>query len=152
MAAHKHASEAPRTAPATRGRRAPPEDARIAAFAAHYGTTLRFTDELRALRCRETDNFGGGINETMDAFRPLFAPWNMEILFSLYMHGPQRFNALKRALGSVSSRVLTDKLRALAEQDHVAHDDVRYALTRHGERVARLLHPLVFYVHNHERV
>lgn len=139
--------------PRRTGRRAPPEDARIAAFREHEARTVAFTDELRELRCRSTDHFDARLTETVDAFRPLFSPWCAEITFFLYMHGPQRFNGLKRGLGGVSSRVLTDKLRHLADEDILAHrEDAHYALTPHGERVARMLHPLVFYLHNRERL
>ena len=129
--------------------RAPPEDARLQAFRAHFDATVTFTDELKELRCRRTDHFDIRLGETVDAFRPLFAPWNAEIAFYLYMNGPQRFNALKRGLGGISSRVLTDKLRHLVTEAMLERrDDASYHLTPHGERVARLLHPLVFYVHN----
>lgn len=124
------------------------------AFREHFARTVAFTDALREARCRRTDNFTDRLGETLDAFRPLFSPWCPEIVFSLYIHGPRRFNALKRALGEVSSRVLTDKLRVLEAEGFLQRraladaDAHEYALTAHGERVARLLHPLVFYLHN----
>lgn len=141
----KVASEPRRTS----RQRAPPEDERLHAFRRHFDATVAFTDELKEMRCRRTDHFDARIGETVDAFRPLFAPWNAEISFYLYMHGPQRFNALKRGLGGISSRVLTDKVRHLMSEALLERRaDACYHLTPHGERVARLLHPLVFYVHN----
>jgi DNA-binding HxlR family transcriptional regulator len=149
----KARSEPPRTAARARS---PPPDERLDAFRAHFDTTVAFTDALREAHCRRTDNFTARITETVDAFRPLFAPWNAEIVFSLYMNGAQRFNALKRALGGISSRVLTDKLRHLEAERLLAREEREeaavYALTPHGERVARLLHPLVFYLRNEERL
>lgn len=157
MERHKPTGEPGRTNGRARGTRTLAPDEPLAAFTRHYAATLGFTNELREARCRHTDHFTDRLTETVDAFRPLFAPWNAEILFTLYMHGPQRFNVLKRALEGISSRVLTDKLRHLADEGHLVRSEngdgaVSYALSQSGERVARLLHPLVFYLHNAERV
>lgn len=71
------------------------------------------------------------------------------------MEGPLRFSGVKRGLGQVSSRVLTDKLRHLAAHDLVRREEaetgeVTYFLTKTGEVVARHLHPVVFYLRNRE--
>lgn len=147
MDRHKRTGEPARTAPRT-----PPLPADVDLYREHHERLLDFTDALRERRCRRTAHFGHGLAGTIAAFRPLFAPWNMEILFALYVNGPARFNGLKRALDGVSSRVLTDKLRHLATEGLVSREEegegVRYSLTPRGEAVARHLHPLLFYLHN----
>jgi DNA-binding HxlR family transcriptional regulator len=124
----------------------------LEAFRLHDAVTRAFTDALREGRCRRTDRFTTRLSDTVGALRPLVGPWNLEILFALHVHGPQRFSALKRGLAGVSSRVLTDKLRALEGHGLVARSEapgaVSYALTPQGEVVARHLHPIVFYLRN----
>ncbi len=132
--------------------RAPASEADRAAFEEHLRATFAFTDALRESRCRKTDHFREGLSETLDAFAPIFSPRNAQILFKLYMEGPRRFNDLKRSLGDISSRVLTDKLRDLEAQGFVVRETTAeastYQLTPRGDEVARLLHPLVFLLHS----
>lgn len=155
MTAHKGASEPPRTTPA-RGPREPPAPTDLDAFREHLASTVAFTDALRDRRCRRTNHFEARLGETVAVFKPLFSPWNMEVLFLLYMEGPARFNALKRKLGGVSSRVLTDKLRHLEAEGYLARREegeaTLYALLPQGHLIARHLHPLVFYLHNRDRL
>jgi len=150
MLAHKGGSESTRTT--RRPARTPPTDPDVEAWKEHYGTLRAFTEGLKERRCRTTPHFREGLPDTVAAFKPLFAPWNMEVLFLLYMYGPERFNGLKRALGGVSSRVLTDKLRHLEGAGLLTRREdgeaVIYGLSDHGRRVARHLHPLMFYLHN----
>jgi DNA-binding HxlR family transcriptional regulator len=88
----------------------------------------------------------------VSVFAPLVGPWNLELLFLLYVEGPQRFSALKRTLAGVSSRVLTDKARHLEREGLATRRAegraVTYALTERGATVARHLHPIVFYLRN----
>lgn len=152
MRSHKGEGERGRTGRAPRTPAAPTD---LAAFREHFGALLGFTEALRDGRCRRTTHFEANLQETIGAFRPLFAPWNMEVVFLLYVAGPLRFNALKRKLEGVSSRVLTDKLRHL-EAEGLLHRDaseegaVTYRLSIRGGVVARHLHPLLFYLHNRE--
>lgn len=124
----------------------------LAAFREHDRATEEFTTALREGRCRRTTRFTRELGSTVGVLKPLAGPWNVEILFLLYMHGPTRFLALKRALEGISSRVLTDKLRALVEDGFVARREearaVTYALSARGQVVARHLHPIVFYLRN----
>lgn len=148
MTRHEPASEPRRTVP--------PSRTDLEAFRAHDAGTRAFTEALRDARCRRTDRFDARLGETVGALAPLVGPWNLELLFLLSMQGPQRFSALKRALGGVSSRVLTDKARHLEREGLVERREdgraVTYALTRRGETVARHLHPIVFYLRNHETI
>ena len=43
----------------------------------------------------------------------LSAPWTMILLHRLHVEGPKRFGELKRRLGSISTKTLTDRLRML---------------------------------------
>lgn len=149
MTAHQARGERARTDPLGGF---PPTLTDLEAFRAHHERTVDFTDALREGRCRRTDHFDATLAETMSVLRPLVGPWNLEVLFLLYMGGPQRFNALKRTLAGVSSRVLTDKVRHLEREGLLARRSegraVTYALTTRGETVARHLHPIVFYLRN----
>lgn len=73
------------------------------------------------------------------------ARWKAEILWHL-RGGPRRFNALRKAVGSVSQKVLTAQLRALERDGLIARTQypgaaahVEYAVTPHGESVYPLL-------------
>ena len=125
----------------------------LAAFREHDRRTESFTNALREGRCRRTTRFTHDVGSTLAVLKPISGPWNAEIIFLLYMHGPMRFLALKRALAGISSRVLTDKLRGLARDGFVdrsaAERAVSYGLSERGATVARHLHPIVFYLHGH---
>ena len=124
----------------------------LALFRAHVANLDRFTSSLADQRCRRTDHFDARLADTVSVFGPLLSRWNMEIVYLLYMGGPLRFNRIKETLAGVSSRVLTDKLRHLESIGVIVrkvgaeHND--YHLTPRGERIARLLHPLLFFLHN----
>lgn len=128
----------------------------VAAFREHDRITESFTTALKEGRCRRTTRFSHDVGSTVAVLKPLAGPWNFEILFVLYMHGPMRFLALKRVLEGVSSRVLTDKLRALARERYLERSEdgraVLYRLSGRGQTVARHLHPIVFYLRNSSSV
>ena len=76
--------------------------------------------------------------------------WTIEILATLYITGPRRFNEMKKMLSGISSRTLSDKLRFLTEEGlvlRVVTDGppvkVSYELSAHGRTCGRLLSPLV---------
>jgi DNA-binding HxlR family transcriptional regulator len=43
----------------------------------------------------------------------LSAPWTMLLLHRLHVEGPKRFGELKRRLGAISTKTLTERLRLL---------------------------------------
>lgn len=153
MVPDKEASERERTTEQGGGR-VPPTRTDLEVFQEHDRRTLAFSTTLKEERCLRTHHFDERLSETLEALKALFAPWNTEILFLLYMRDSQRFNQLKRGLGGISSRVLTDKLQHLADHGLVEREEaqqgrrVDYRLTEHGLVVARHLHPLVFYLNN----
>ncbi len=71
-----------------------------------------------------------------------------------------RFGVLKRTIGDVTQRVLTENLRSLERDGHIlrtVHNTspvaVTYELTPMGRELSDVLKPLVFWAEtNHERV
>jgi DNA-binding HxlR family transcriptional regulator len=54
----------------------------------------------------------------------LASPWTLLLLHRLHMEGPKRFGELKRRLGAISTKTLTERLRLLESEGW---------LTRHYE-------------------
>lgn len=72
----------------------------------------------------------------------LASPWTLLLLHRLHVEGPKRFGELKRRLGSISTKTLTERLRALEKQGWLSRHyeatippQVTYAIT---ERVLEL--------------
>ena len=66
--------------------------------------------------------------------------------------GPQRFSAIKRLIGDITQRVLTENLRTLERDGYVTRTvspgppvAVSYALTPMGEELVALIRPLVLW-------
>ena len=75
--------------------------------------------------------------------------WQILILMTL-TEGPHRFGALKRRIGDVTQRVLTENLRTLEREGHITRKvfagpplAVSYELAPSGKELAALLMPLV---------
>ncbi len=73
----------------------------------------------------------------------------MYILWILRHDGPLRFGALKRYLGSISSKVLTQRLRMLEREGMIYRvqkptipPEVTYGLTSHGQELGNALDSL----------
>lgn len=67
----------------------------------------------------------------------LASPWTMLLLHRLHVEGPHRFGALKRRLGAISTKTLTERLRMLEAEGWVTRDykptvppEVTYAITK----------------------
>ena len=79
----------------------------------------------------------------------LEGPWTTYILWILSSQGPQRFGQLRRAIGGISAKVLTERLRLL-EAEGIVHRDYRptippevtYSLTERGRELAHVLDAL----------
>ena len=78
--------------------------------------------------------------------RLLGRQWMPHILWVLSQEGPTRFGALRRRLGGVSAKVLTERLRSLEEAGVVYREQaatvppqVTYGLTVRGVDLAQLL-------------
>ncbi len=83
----------------------------------------------------------------MDALlRLLMGTWTTYILWVLRNQGPLRFGALQRAVGKISARVLTERLRLLEEAGIIYRDyrptvppEVSYGLTERGQELGTVL-------------
>jgi DNA-binding HxlR family transcriptional regulator len=67
----------------------------------------------------------------------LASPWTMLLLHRLHMEGPKRFGELKRRLGTISTKTLTERLRMLETEGWVTRDykptippEVTYTITK----------------------
>jgi DNA-binding HxlR family transcriptional regulator len=67
----------------------------------------------------------------------LSSPWTMLLLHRLHMEGPMRFGELKRRLGAISTKTLTERLRMLESEGWLSRDykptvppQVTYAITK----------------------
>ena len=83
----------------------------------------------------------------IDSFlRLLSGPWTTYILWILYSQGPTRFGALKRQVGGISAKVLTERLRVLEmggvifrRCEPTTPPQVIYGLTERGAQMKALL-------------
>ena len=96
------------------------------------------------------------VQAAVEALHVFGSRWTIEILASLYIAGPRRFNQLKTLLAGISSRTLSDKLRFLVEEGLVIRQvedgppiKVVYILSEHGITCGRLLSPLVAHLKIH---
>ncbi len=76
----------------------------------------------------------------------LTRPWTLHILWALSTNGPARFGALKRQIEGISSRVLTERLRALEEKGFIYRDyqptippAVTYGITKRMKDIETVL-------------
>lgn len=90
------------------------------------------------------------VQAAVEALHVFGSRWTIEILSTLYIAGPRRFNQMKGMLTGISSRTLSDKLRFLVEEGLVVREvedgppiRVSYILSEHGRTCGRLLSPLV---------
>ena len=90
------------------------------------------------------------VEAAVEALHVFGSRWTIEILATLYITGPRRFNEMKTMLSGITSRTLSDKLRFLAEEGLVLRTvndgppvKVSYELSTHGTTCGRLLSPLV---------
>ncbi len=81
--------------------------------------------------------------------RILMGPWTTYVLYNLRTYGPQRFGELKRRVGSVSAKMLTERLRTLENAGLVQRDyeqtippKVTYSLSARGHELDRVLDQL----------
>src|SRR5260370_40223746 len=76
----------------------------------------------------------------------LARPWTMHILWVLSTNGPTRFGALRRQVQGISSRVLAERLRVLAQKGCVFRDyepiippSVTYSITNRMKDISKVL-------------
>src|SRR5258708_24998302 len=92
----------------------------------------------------------GGASCPMDfILRMLMGPWTTYIVYNLRTFGPQRFGELKRRMGGVSAKMLTERLRTLEGAGLVSREyeptippKVTYSLTARGHELDGVLSTL----------
>lgn len=114
--------------------------------------TIPVTDAAKKAAKMETqkDLSNGSASCPMDfILRILMGPWTTYILYNLRTHGPQRFGELKRRVGAVSAKMLTERLRTLESAGLVRRDyeqtippKVTYSLSKRGHELDRVLDQL----------
>jgi DNA-binding HxlR family transcriptional regulator len=79
----------------------------------------------------------------------LTRPWTMHILWALSTNGATRFGALRRQIGGISSRVLTERLRLLEQKGFIYRDyeptippSVTYGITKRMKDIQKVLSEL----------
>jgi DNA-binding HxlR family transcriptional regulator len=95
----------------------------------------------------ETVHKEGGASCPMDyILRMLMGPWTTYIVYNLRTFGPQRFGELKRRVGNVSAKMLTERLRTLEGAGLVSREyeatippKVTYSLTARGHELDSVL-------------
>lgn len=119
--------------------------------AQRFGTALR--DTVLHQRPEDADRL---VETAVDATQRLFAKWKLEILYSLTLTESARFSELRRRLGTISSRTLSNKLKELEEDGYLERTvtttrplRVDYTPTPQGLRVAALTTPLIAYLNHH---
>ena len=72
--------------------------------------------------------------------RILSSPWTLLLLHRLHMEGPKRFGELKRRLGAISTKTLTERLRMLEAEGWITRHyeptvppQVTYTITKKVE-------------------
>lgn len=117
-------------------------------------TTLDSGKSIRHLLAQHSNqgpyNAEWEVEAAVEALHVFASRWTIEILATLYITGPRRFNEMKSMLTGISSRTLSDKLRFLTEEGLVLRlvtdgppVKVSYELSAHGVTCGRLLSPLV---------
>lgn len=130
-----------------------PEDV-LSDVKAHVGQTISSGTHIRTVLAEHSAKGSWSteweVEAAVEALHVFGSRWTIEILSTLYIAGPRRFNQLKNLLAGISSRTLSDKLRFLVEEGLVIRqvDDgppvrVQYILSEHGITCGRLLSPLV---------
>jgi len=81
--------------------------------------------------------------------RMLMGPWTTYVLYNLRTYGPQRFGELKRRVGNVSAKMLTERLRTLENAgllkrhyEATIPPKVTYSLTERGHELDQVLDKL----------
>lgn len=76
----------------------------------------------------------------------LTRPWTLHILWTLSNNGPTRFGVLRRSVEGISSRVLTERLRALEEKGFIYREykptippEVTYGITDRMKDIQKVL-------------
>lgn len=113
---------------------------------AHHGPMLPIgvEDKAQALNC-----------PIRSVLANVTGKWRILIILALE-DGPRRFGEMKRCIGDITQRVLTENLRSLQRDGYLTRTvdpgppvAVSYALTPLGRDVLAIMKPMVFWSHDH---
>jgi DNA-binding HxlR family transcriptional regulator len=123
-------------------------DVRLQELLEHLEAMAEDASRLSKLLRRALPSLGAGASERLEfslSMARIFSrAWSMEILATLCVLGPLRFNEIRRHLAGISSRALSARLKGLEELGLVKREvagrplKVTYSLTRGGGIVVRL--------------
>lgn len=126
-------------------------DKRFAEFA---NTSSHFSRDL----VRETPEFARlsrheNVELNLRIARTVFSKWSVDIVSFLYSNGTAGFQEIRKALGRITSRVLSNKLARLVQMGLLKREvlatnppRVMYSLTEKGRRAAKLGEPVFLYM------
>ena len=111
--------------------------------------------KLSMLQITVTSEDESGLCPVRNVLAPVTGKWSSLILLSLE-DGPLRFSVVKRTIGDITQRVLTENLRALERDTYVTRTvlpgppvEVHYELTPMGASLVERLKPLVMWATDH---
>lgn len=94
-------------------------------------------------------------DENLRIAKTVFGKWSLEILVLLYTMKELGFEKVRKSLGGISPRVLSEKLKQLEGEGLMKRDvisvsppRVSYTLTEKGLIVARLGEPVFLFLRN----
>lgn len=97
----------------------------------------------------------GGLCPVRNVLSAVTGKWSSLILLSLE-DGPLRFSGVKRMIGDITQRVLTENLRTLERDGYISRSvvsgppvEVHYALTPLGTSLVEQFKPLVIWATDH---
>ena len=112
-----------------------------------------FSKKLMELLKKHDIDIAGERKATVEALRIIMQPWIIEIIHTLFIFGPLRFNDITRHLRGISSRTLTSKLRLLEDAGFIKREVIserptiaEYGLTEKGKTIAELSCPIICYL------
>jgi len=124
-------------------------------FSELVDTCSRFSQDI-SHRAGWNESSPGGLDSValnVEIARTVFGKWSLDILALLYLRQTAGFQELRKALGPISSRVLSSKLTRMQENGLVRRDvkptrppRVAYSLTDRGLTVAKLGEPVFLYL------
>lgn len=121
-------------------------------FAGFAEECVGFTESLVAELALELDPYEEA-ERGAQIIESITRKWTVPIIYFLYRTGPLGFSELARVLGGISSRTLSQRLKALEARGWVQRTvtearppRVLYALTGKGTLVAKLAGPMYLYI------
>lgn len=115
--------------------------------------TKKYLKEYRSMRPPKEDVIIEQSNKIRSLFKIFKGKYTLEIMHIIHILKEPYYNDIKNSFQSISSRILTDRLKLLEERDFVeriVHETqpvrVSYKLTYIGSKLYLIAMPLLFYL------